>query len=78
MDTFSTLFPNPMDCYFALFQDAIFEHDSSITYVVENGNLKRRNRTLVLNKINDMAKIAYKEITAENASLAQCHLLNYE
>jgi hypothetical protein len=72
MDTLDTLFPNPLDCYFALFQDAIFEHDPNITYVFENGDFKRRDRTLVLRKIVRMAQILFNTMKAEHTPLAQC------
>ena len=28
-------FPNRLDCYFALFQDAVYEHDNNVNYVVQ-------------------------------------------
>jgi hypothetical protein len=33
MGSFDTLFPDPMDCYFTLFQDAVYEHDKTMRYI---------------------------------------------
>jgi len=71
MDTLDKLFPDPIDCYFAIFQDAIFDHDHGINYVFVNGEFKRRDRTLVLEKINSISKVVFSTIGNENPSLAQ-------
>jgi len=33
MASFDDMFPNRSDCYFALFQDAVYEHDNNINYI---------------------------------------------
>lgn len=72
MNTLDELFPDPMDCYFALFQDAIFEHDANINYVFQRGQFKRRNRGAVIKKIMDMAKIVYNLLPFESAARDRC------
>jgi len=72
MGAFDTLFPNPLDCYFALFQDATFEHNADINYVFEKGQFKRRNSVAVIRKIVDMADALYAEFVANNSSFSRC------
>ena len=78
MNTLDTLFPNPVDCYFALFQDAIFEHDAGFNYAFERGQFKRRIKTDVIKKIAEMAKVVYAGMTDGNASFDRCEpVINY-
>ncbi|MDR1046179.1 MAG: hypothetical protein LBL64_00240 [Treponema sp.] len=72
MSTLDTLFPNPMNCYFALFQDAVFEHDANVNYVFQRGQFKRRDKTAVIMKIAEMAKAVYTEMTSGNTSFDRC------
>jgi hypothetical protein len=32
MLSFTSLFPDSMECYFVLFQDAVYEHDNECNY----------------------------------------------
>jgi hypothetical protein len=78
MNTLDALFSSPMDCYLALFQDAIFEHDAGFIYTFQKGQFKRRNKTDVIKKIADMAKVVYTEMTTGNASFDRCEpVINY-
>jgi hypothetical protein len=72
MGNLDTMFRDPLDCYFTLFQDAVFEHDDSINYVFEKGQFKRRNIGAVIKKIGDMADALYAKMEAKNASFGRC------
>ena len=72
MGTLDTLFPNPLDCYFALFQDATFEHDADINYVFERGQFKRRDSVAVIKRIASMAEALYAELVADDSSFSRC------
>ena len=72
MPTLDALFPNPQDCYLTLFQDAIFEHDGRINYVIEKNQLKRRNLDDVVKKIAAMADALYDKMVEKNAAFRKC------
>jgi hypothetical protein len=72
MRKFDTLFPNPLDCYLALFQDAVYEHDSSFLYRVEDGQFVRRDRTKLVGKIVTMAELIYEVFSRKDLSLSRC------
>jgi hypothetical protein len=72
MASFDSLFPNRLDCYLALFQDAVYEHDYEINYKFESGQFKRRDRTVVVNQIAAMSDILYKTLVAEDVTLSRC------
>jgi hypothetical protein len=76
--SFDALFPDPMDCYFALFQDAIYEHDRALQYTFKDGKFIRRNRVNVLNKIKDISNLVYANFVQTDSSFAKCHpLIDY-
>jgi hypothetical protein len=51
MSSIDALFPDPMDCYFALFQDSVYIHDKQINYIfTENGEFVRRKRVEIINE----------------------------
>ena len=78
MASFDTLFPNRSDCYFALFQDAVYEHDNNITYVFEEGQFKRRDRVAVANQVATMADLLYANLVAMDESFTRCQpLIDY-
>jgi hypothetical protein len=72
MASFDELFPNSVDCYFALFQDAVYEHDNKINYKLENGEFQRRNRVTVINKIKAMSDILYGNFLAADKTFSTC------
>lgn len=73
MSTLNEMFPNPGDCYFALFQDAVFEHDYDINYTFEKGQFKRRDKSAVIRQIGRMAEIVYRDtVVNRNTSYARC------
>ena len=72
MSQLDALFPNRSDCYFALFQDAVYEHDSSFHYNIKKGQFVRRNRTVLANKIAEMAELVYKEFIRKDSSFSRC------
>ena len=37
MSSFDEMFSDRSECYFALFQDVVYEHDNDINYVFEAG-----------------------------------------
>jgi hypothetical protein len=75
MASFDTMFPNRLDCFFALFQDAVYEHDYEIYYVFEAGQFKRRDRVAVVNQIKAIADLVYVGFVAEDESFARCQPL---
>ena len=71
--TFDSIFPNKNDCYLALFQDAVYEHDDKYNYIFEQtGQLKRRNRVMVINKISILADVVYQSLANNDNSFYQC------
>jgi len=48
MASLDDLFPDRSACYLALFQDAVYEHNSSFEYSFVTGQFQRRNRVAVL------------------------------
>lgn len=78
MSSFDTLFPDPIDCYFALFQDVVYEHDKERQYAFENGEFIRRDRVGVVNKIKDMSNLVYENFARNDPSFKKCHpLIDY-
>jgi hypothetical protein len=75
MGSFDTLFPDPMDCYFTLFQDAVYEHNKIIVYAFKNGEFIRRNSVEVVNKIKDMSNLVYEGFAQNDPSFKKCHPL---
>jgi hypothetical protein len=72
MASFDAMFPNRNDCYFALFQDAVYEHDNRINYSFETGRFKRRNRVIVVNQVATMADLLYEKLVAGDATFSRC------
>jgi len=72
MSSFDEMFSDPSECYFALFQDVVYEHDNQINYIFEAGNFKRRDRIAVLKRVKAIADLVYGYMVANNASLTQC------
>jgi hypothetical protein len=72
MSFLDDLFPNPNDCYLALFQDVVYEHDDQINYTFENGQFKRRDRVSIVKRIKDMANHLYASFVANDGSFAKC------
>jgi hypothetical protein len=78
MGSFDALFPDPMDCYFALFQDAVYEHDRALRYIFESGVFIRRDRIKVVNKIKDISNLVYASFAWNDPSFTKCHpLIDY-
>jgi len=72
------VFPNRLDCYFALFQDAVYEHDNNMNYVFESGQFKRRNRIAVVNRIKALADLVYDNLAEGDVSFDRCQpLIDY-
>jgi hypothetical protein len=69
---FDSMFPNRMDCYLALFQDAVYEHDNMINYEFEADQFKRRDRVAVVNQIAAMADLLYQTLVAGDVSFSRC------
>ncbi|MDR3338013.1 MAG: hypothetical protein LBT16_12505 [Treponema sp.] len=78
MSSFDSLFPNRQDCYYALFQDVVYEHDNEAGYVFEQGQFKRRNRVTVAKRIKDLAEVVYAGFVSQDSSFSQCKpLIDY-
>jgi len=78
MASIDDIFPNRLDCYFALFQDVVYEHDNNINYIFESGQFKRRNRVAVVNRINALADLVYGYLVEGDASFSRCQpLIDY-
>jgi len=68
MDFFNFDETQHMDCFFALFQDALFEHDDKVNYVFDSsGNFKRRSLSECVQSIAHMVDSLYKVFTMENS-----------
>jgi hypothetical protein len=73
MSRLDELFPERGDCFFALFQDAVYEHDSSFQYTIKEGQFVRRNRVALANKIGEMADLVYNDwLLITNPSFSRC------
>jgi hypothetical protein len=72
MASFDEMFPDRSDCYFAFFQDAVYEHDNRINYVFETGQFKRRDRVAVVNQVTAMADLLYETLIARDATFTRC------
>ena len=78
MASFDELFSDRMDCYFALFQDAVYEHDRFIKYKFLDGQFQRRDKVAVINKIKVMADMVYGNFVAVDNSFSSCQpLIDY-
>ena len=71
MDSLDGLFPNPEDCYFSLFQDAVIEHDKSCNYTLSDGKFVRRNKVPIAKKIVKLADILYGYFVAADNSFSR-------
>jgi hypothetical protein len=72
MMSLDELFPNHADCYLALFQDAVYEHDNQFNYFCNQGVFKRRNRVAVIQTVASMANIVYANLGKRNQKLRSC------
>jgi hypothetical protein len=78
MSLLDEMFPNRQDCYFALFQDVVYEHDYEMNYVFEANSFKRRNRVAVLNQVKAIAEAVYAGFIAIDDSFSRCQpLMDY-
>jgi hypothetical protein len=72
MASLDELFPDRVDCYLALFQDAVYEHDKQLNYSCDRGVFKRRDRASVVQTVARMADIVYANLGKRNAKLRLC------
>jgi len=73
MDTLDALFPNKEDCYFALFQDAVYEHNNKTEYTfTDDGKFKRRDRVVVVRQIMKIADYLYEMIKQKKGVFSRC------
>jgi len=72
MASFDEMFPDRSDCYFALFQDAVYEHDKNIKYTFEEGRFKRRDRVTIINKVAAMADLLYENLVSGDTAFTRC------
>jgi hypothetical protein len=72
MVSLDALFANPVDCYLALFQDAVYEHDNQFNYSCDQGVFKRRDRVAVAKTVVDMADTVYAYLGKRNKGLESC------
>jgi hypothetical protein len=72
MVSLDELFPNHIDCYLALFQDAVYEHDNQFNYSYDQGVFKRRDRSAVARTVARMADIVYTNLGRRNEKLRSC------
>ena len=78
MASLDELFPDRRDCYFALFQDVVYEHDSQFEYTLSDGKFRRRDRVAVVNRIKAMAEAVYDGFVGSDRSFSGCQpLINY-
>ena len=73
MGTLDSLFPNKQDCYLALFQDAVYEHDNNLEYTfIDDGKFKRRDRVAVIRQVMLIVEYLYDLIKQQNGTFARC------
>jgi hypothetical protein len=73
MDSLDSLFPNKEDCYLALFQDAVYKHDSNIEYeFTDDGKFKRRDRVAVIRQVMDIVEYLFEVIKQKKDMFARC------
>ena len=72
MASLDDLFANSVDCYLALFQDAVYEHDNQFNYSCEKGTFKRRDRVAVAQTVASMSDIVYAYLGKRNEGLKSC------
>ena len=78
MASFDSMFPNRLDCYFALFQDVVYEHDGKMEYTFKGEQFKRRDRVAVINRIKAMAEVVYDRFVVADESFCRCQpLIDY-
>jgi hypothetical protein len=73
MSSINDLFPDPMDCYFALFQDSVYIHDNRVNYTfTENGEFARRDRVEIVNRIKEFANYLYGTFVQNDRAFQRC------
>jgi hypothetical protein len=73
MSSIDALFPDPMDCYFSLFQDSVYIHDDRVKYTFnENGEFVRRNRVEIVNRIKELANRLYETFVQNDIAFQRC------
>jgi len=70
--SFDALFPNRDDCYMALFQDVVYEHDGLFEYRLDDGQFRRRNKVAVIRQVTAVANTVYQGFMAQDASFSRC------
>jgi hypothetical protein len=71
MGLLDDLFPNRGDCYLSLFQDAVYEHDSSFQYNIHKGKFRRRNKSNGAKKVAKFVDIIYGNWISNDKSFSR-------
>jgi hypothetical protein len=78
MASLDEIFPDRTDCYLALFQDAVYEHDNSFRYTFVDGQFQRRDRIAIVNQVKAMADVIYGGFVETDSSFSKCRpLIDY-
>jgi len=72
MSRLDELFPSRADCYFALFQDAVYKHNNRFEYEFMDGQFIKRNRVDIIKPIKDMAEILYGGFVDSDSTFSGC------
>ncbi|MDR1024162.1 MAG: hypothetical protein LBL56_00415, partial [Treponema sp.] len=72
MPSFTSLFPDSIECYLLLFQDIVYVHDEQYNYSLSNGNFVRRDRVKVINTIKSVADLLYADLAENEKGLEIC------
>jgi hypothetical protein len=72
MPSFTSLFPDPIECYLLFFQDIVYAHDEQYNYSFKDGNFVRRDRVKVIHTIKSMADMLYVNLTENEKGFEIC------
>ena len=72
MTDLDTLFPNRLECFYALFQDSVYVHDGNFNYQFNEGQFERRDRVFVIKNIMKIADWLFSLMQEKNPDLTRC------
>jgi hypothetical protein len=72
MPSFTSLFPDPMECYFSLFQDFVYVHDEQYIYSFDHNDFVRRDRVKAIRIIRSMADRVYAALAVNEPGVEIC------
>jgi hypothetical protein len=70
--TFDTLFSNRDDCFYALFQDVLYQQNANRAYIFDKGDFVKRNRTDAIKTIILMCELVYEDLIRKDSTFENC------